>query len=58
MPSSRDVPVSVNKGMPLVIDHPVHPVSVAIRNLADLIAGRRPGGGGTRHPPPSRPPLA
>ncbi|WP_051799898.1 AAA family ATPase [Catenuloplanes japonicus] len=42
MPSSRDVPVSVNKGMPLVIDHPVHPVSIAIRNLADLIAGVTP----------------
>lgn len=42
MPSSRDVPVSVNKGMPLVIDHPVHPVSVAIRALADLIAGVTP----------------
>lgn len=34
VPSSRDVPVSVNKGVPIVSDQPNHPVSVAIRDLA------------------------
>jgi pilus assembly protein CpaE len=39
MPSSRDVPVSVNKGIPLTLDNPTHPVSVAMRRLADRCAG-------------------
>jgi pilus assembly protein CpaE len=39
MPSSRDVPVSVNKGLPLTLDNPMHPVSLAMRKLADRCAG-------------------
>ncbi|MEV7630070.1 P-loop NTPase [Actinoplanes sp. NPDC089786] len=39
MPSSRDVPVSVNKGIPITLDNPTHPVSKAMRRLADRCAG-------------------
>ncbi|MFG1608920.1 CpaE family protein [Actinoplanes sp. NPDC049265] len=39
MPSSRDVPVSVNKGIPITLDNPTHPVSMAMRRLADRCAG-------------------
>lgn len=35
VPSSRAVSASINKGVPLVLDDPQHPVSSAIRNLAD-----------------------
>jgi pilus assembly protein CpaE len=34
VPSSREVPTSINKGTPIVFDQPNHPVSVAIRELA------------------------
>lgn len=34
IPSSRDVPVSINRGVPIVLDKPSHPVSKAIRDLA------------------------
>jgi pilus assembly protein CpaE len=34
VPSSRDVPVTVNRGVPIVLDQPGHPVSAAIRELA------------------------
>ncbi|WP_305789200.1 AAA family ATPase [Symbioplanes lichenis] len=39
VPSSRDVPVSVNRGVPLVLQDPTHPVSLAMRRLADRCAG-------------------
>jgi pilus assembly protein CpaE len=39
VPSSRDVPVSVNRGEPLLTTSPLHPVSRAIRELADRCAG-------------------
>jgi pilus assembly protein CpaE len=35
VPSSRAVAASINKGVPLVLDEPGHPVSVAIRQLAE-----------------------
>lgn len=35
VPSSRAVSASINKGVPIVLDDPQHPVSVAIRDLAD-----------------------
>jgi pilus assembly protein CpaE len=38
VPSSREVPVSVNRGVPLVQSKPRHPVSAAIRTLADRFA--------------------
>lgn len=47
MPSSRDVPVSVNRGVPIAVDDPTHPVSKAIRKLAERCTGAslsRPGG--------------
>ncbi|MEV6242938.1 AAA family ATPase [Lentzea sp. NPDC051838] len=34
VPSSRDVPISVNKGNPIVLDQPKHPVSEAITRFA------------------------
>jgi pilus assembly protein CpaE len=34
IPSSRDVPISINRGTPIVLDKPGHPVSKAIRELA------------------------
>jgi len=34
IPSSRDVPVSINKGMPITLDNPRHPVSQAITRFA------------------------
>ncbi len=42
MPSSRDVPLSVNRGVPLAVDKPAHPVSQAVRRLADRCAGSAP----------------
>lgn len=33
--SSRDVPASINRGVPIVLDDPKHPVSAAIRAFAD-----------------------
>lgn len=34
IPASRDVPASINKGVPIVAARPDHPVSVAIRGFA------------------------
>ncbi len=34
VPSSRDVPVSINRGVPIMVDNPQHPVSKAIRDFA------------------------
>lgn len=35
VPSSRDVPLSINRGVPLMRESPNHPVSAAIRGLAN-----------------------
>ena len=35
IPSSRDVPAAINRGVPIVYDNPKHPVSVAIRQFAE-----------------------
>jgi pilus assembly protein CpaE len=35
IPSSRAVPATINRGVPIVLDQPKHPVSVAIRRLAE-----------------------
>ncbi|HZY01341.1 MAG TPA: AAA family ATPase [Dermatophilaceae bacterium] len=35
IPSSFHVPASVNRGVPIVLDEPKHPVSVALRSFAD-----------------------
>jgi pilus assembly protein CpaE len=34
VPSSRDVPISINRGVPIMVDNPQHPVSRAIRDFA------------------------
>lgn len=34
IPSSRDVPASINRGVPIVLDDPKHPVSLAIKDFA------------------------
>jgi pilus assembly protein CpaE len=41
IPSSRDVPASINRGVPIVLDDPKHPVSLAIKDFAetDIAAG-------------------
>ena len=48
MPSSRDVPVSVNMGVPIVLSDPEHEVSLAMRRLADKCGGGD-GAGPTSH---------
>ncbi|NLT53680.1 MAG: AAA family ATPase [Actinomycetales bacterium] len=35
IPSSRDVPAAINRGVPIVLDDPKHAVSIAIRNFAE-----------------------
>ena len=35
VPSSRAVPTCINRGVPIVLDQPGHPVSVAIRRFAE-----------------------
>jgi pilus assembly protein CpaE len=35
IPSSSHVPASVNRGVPIMLDEPKHPVSLALRALAD-----------------------
>jgi pilus assembly protein CpaE len=42
VPSSRDVPASINKGIPIVLDQPGHPVSIAIKELAGKRFSGRP----------------
>jgi pilus assembly protein CpaE len=44
IPSSRSVPASVNRGVPLVLEEPQHPVSVAIRQFAETHLTSRSGG--------------
>lgn len=35
IPSSRDVPAAINRGVPIVLDDPRHPVSMAIKQFAE-----------------------
>lgn len=35
IPSSRSVPASINRGVPIVLDEPSHPVSLAIKAFAE-----------------------
>lgn len=37
VPASRDVPASINRGVPIVAAHPDHAVSTAIRRFADAV---------------------
>lgn len=43
VPSSRDVPLSINRGTPILLDQPNHPVSVAIRDFARKALLGQPG---------------
>ena len=42
LPSSRAVPAAINRGTPIVLDAPGHPVSTAIRRLADAVVDGQP----------------
>jgi pilus assembly protein CpaE len=42
IPSSSAVSISINRGVPLVLDQPKHPVSLAIQSLADTRVRRVP----------------
>jgi len=44
IPSSSAVSISINRGVPLVLDQPKHPVSQAIQLLADTRVRRTPAG--------------
>jgi pilus assembly protein CpaE len=44
IPSSRSVPASINRGVPIVLDEPAHPVSVAIRLFAETHIATRASG--------------
>jgi pilus assembly protein CpaE len=46
IPSSRDVPAAINRGVPIMLDDPKHPVSVAIRQFGErhVVAAAAPGG--------------
>jgi pilus assembly protein CpaE len=35
IPSSRDVPAAINRGVPIMLDDPKHPVSLSIRQFAE-----------------------
>jgi pilus assembly protein CpaE len=39
IPSSRDVPAAINRGVPIVLDDPRHPVSMAIKSFAERHVG-------------------
>jgi pilus assembly protein CpaE len=59
IPSSRDVPTAINKGVPLVLEQPNHAVSVALRNLTLLdttIVPQKPAAAG-RHSTVKRVPF-
>ncbi len=47
IPSSRDVPAAINRGVPIVLDDPRHPVSTAIKYFAeDHVVNAQPNGPG------------
>jgi pilus assembly protein CpaE len=45
IPSSRNVPASINRGVPIVLDDPNHPVSLAIKQLAEQHVASVPAAG-------------
>ncbi len=54
IPSSRAVPASMNRGVPLVLDSPGHAVSAAVKRLAGSLAARTPAGSADGEPSNSR----
>jgi pilus assembly protein CpaE len=56
LPSSRDVPAAINRGVPIVLDDPRHPVSVAIKAFAEnYVANVNPGPNGRSAQTAARP---
>ena len=52
IPSSRDVPAAINRGVPIMLDDPRHAVSLAIKHFAENhVANAQPTGGA----PPAKP---
>jgi pilus assembly protein CpaE len=45
IPSSRDVPAAINRGVPIVLDDPRHAVSVAIKNFSERCVANAQNGG-------------
>jgi pilus assembly protein CpaE len=46
IPSSRDVPAAINRGVPIVLDDPRHPVTLAIKMFAEhFVLDHSPGPG-------------
>ena len=41
IPNSLTVPASINRGVPIVLDEPRNPVSVALKALADIEVRQR-----------------
>ena len=55
LPSSRDVPAAINRGVPIVLDDPRHPVSMAIKTFAEnYVANVNPGAGARPERAPAR----
>jgi pilus assembly protein CpaE len=55
IPSSRDVPAAINRGVPIVLDDPRHPVSVAIKTFSEnYVANVNPGPNGRSGQPVAR----
>jgi pilus assembly protein CpaE len=55
LPSSRDVPAAINRGVPIVLDDPRHPVSLAIKSFAEnYVANVNPGPNGRPGQTPAR----
>ena len=56
LPSSRDVPAAINRGVPIVLDDARHPVSVAIKAFAENYVANVPSGpGGNGRQAPATP---
>jgi pilus assembly protein CpaE len=53
IPSSRDVPAAINRGVPIVLDDPRHPVTLAIRTFAERYVLNPTAGGRTERPIPA-----
>ncbi len=50
VPSSVDVPASVNRGVAIILDEPKHPVSIALRQIVDQYIRPASGAGPARDP--------
>jgi pilus assembly protein CpaE len=55
IPTSPHVPASVNKGVPIVLDEPRHPVSQALKDLTDTLLRTASGASGADAPASAAP---